>query len=207
MATGEKYMQQLTEKQAEDFLEKNKFNVVKRTTVSKKSELSKIKIKFPWVMKISSKKIMHKAKIDGVKTNITSTEQAEKYFDKLSKIENFEEVIIQKQIIGEEIILGIKKTPEFGHVIMFGKGGSDVEKNKDVSFRVLPIKENEIILMIKDTNFSKKLKKREIINIKKTINKIQNLIKHNKNIEELDINPLIITEKQAITVDARLIFN
>lgn len=200
-------MQQLTEKEAENFLEKNKFEVAKRTTVSNKSQLNKVKIPFPWVMKVSSKQIMHKVKIDGVKTNITSLEQAGKYFDKLSKIENFEEVIIQKQISGKEIILGIKKTPEFGHVIMFGKGGSDVEKDKDISFRVLPIKENEIISMIEDTNFSKELTKKDTINIKRTINKIQNLIKHNKNIEELDINPLIVTRKQATTVDARLIFN
>jgi acyl-CoA synthetase (NDP forming) len=62
-------MKQFTEKEAEDFLEKNKFPVVQREFIKNKKDLKKIKISFPWVMKVSSTKIMHKAKIGGVKTN------------------------------------------------------------------------------------------------------------------------------------------
>jgi acyl-CoA synthetase (NDP forming) len=38
---------------------------------------------------------------------------------------------------------GIKKTPEFGHVLIFGDGGTDVEKKKDVSIRAVPIKKED----------------------------------------------------------------
>jgi hypothetical protein len=198
-------MQQFTEKEAEDFLEKNNFPVVERAFANKKENLKKIKIPFPWVMKISSKNVMHKAKIGGVKINIKTIEEAEKHFNLISKIENFEEVIIQKQISGKEIILGIKKTPEFGHVIMFGKGGTNIEKEKDVSFRVIPIKDNEIISMIKDTNFSKNLLEREIKNCVEAIKKLQEIIQKNTQITELDINPLIINELYYLVADARYI--
>jgi len=157
-------MLQLTEKEAEDFLEKNNFPVAERIFINEKESIKKIKISFPWVMKISSKKIMHKAKIGGVKTNINSIEEAEKIFDTLSKIPEFEEIIIQKQITGKEIILGIKKTPEFNHVIMFGKGGTNIEKEKDISFRAIPLKETEIISMINETSISKELNTQEIQN-------------------------------------------
>ena len=198
-------MQQLTEKEAEDFLEKNNFPVVERAFVNKKENLKKIKIPFPWVIKISSKKIMHKAKIGGVKTNINSLEQAENYFDLISKIENFEGLIIQKQISGKEIILGIKKTPEFKHVIMFGKGGSNIEQEKDVSFRAIPINENEIISMIKDTKFSKQLNTQEFKNSINAIKRLQEVIKRNTQILELDINPLILNAKEYFIADARMV--
>lgn len=198
-------MQQFTEKEAEDFLEKNGLMVVEREFANKKGNLKKIKIPFPWVMKISSKKIMHKAKTGGVKTNIKTIEEAEKHFNLISKIENFEEVIIQKQISGKEVILGIKKTPEFGHVIMFGKGGTNIEQEKDISFRVMPLKEDEIISMIKDTKFSKELVEREINNCVTAIKKLQEIIKKNTQIIELDINPLMVNELYAIVADARYI--
>ena len=199
-------MKQLTEKEAENFLEKNKFNVAKRTTVSNKSQLSKVKIPFPWVMKISSKKIMHKVKVGGVILNIDSIEKAEESFSKLSKIQFFEEVIIQEMIRGKEIVIGVKNTQEFGHTIMFGKGGSDVEKEKDISFRIFPVEPKDINEMIRETKISQDLTPKELENIKETMKKIQSLIKKHPELEELDINPLIVNEKQAITADARLIF-
>ena len=63
-------MKKLTEKEAEEFLEKNGLKVVKREFIKKQTQLKGIKIKFPWVMKISSTKIAHKASLGGVITNI-----------------------------------------------------------------------------------------------------------------------------------------
>lgn len=200
-------MKNLTEKEAEDLLEKHGFNVVKRIIVKNNHEISKAeqKIKFPWVMKISSKHIAHKAKIGGTILGINSLEEALRSFHKLSQIEDFEGVLIQPMILGQELILGIKKTPEFSQVIMFGKGGTDVEKEKDVSFRIVPIKAKDAKEMIRETNIYKtiKLKINEKLLIKNLM-KISELIEHNPKIIELDINPLIINEKEAVVVDARL---
>lgn len=197
-------MRQFTEKEAERFLEKNKFNVVKRAFAKNKEELKKIKIPFPWVMKISSKKIMHKAKISGVILNIDSIEKAEQSFSQLSKIKFFERVIIQETIKGKEIVIGIKHTPEFKHVIMFGKGGTSVEKEKDVSFRIFPIK--DISQMIKETKIAEELNEKEIKIIKNIIEKIQKIIKKYPKILELDINPLFVDDKVATIADARIVF-
>lgn len=196
-------MKQFTEKEAEDFLEKNQLPVVEREFVKNKKDLKKIKIPFPWVMKVSSKKIMHKAKIGGVKTNLNSLEQAEKHFETISKIKDFEEAIVQKQIYGKEIILGIKATPEFGHVIMFGKGGTSIEEERDISFRIIPLKEDQIYSMIKDTKFSKGLTDRELKNCISAIKKLQEIIKKNTQIIELDINPLMVNELNYMVADAR----
>ena len=198
-------MKNLTEKEAEDFLEKNNFKVAKRVFIKNKEEINKVRINFPWVIKISSKHIAHKSKIGGTILNITNTKQAEKAFEELSKIEKFEGVLIQEMILGEEFILGLKNTPEFGIVIMFGKGGTNVEKEKDISFRVPNINESDAEGMLEEIKFyaqvKNKINKKEII---KNILQLSNLSEKNPSIQELDINPLIVNNKEAIVVDARL---
>ena len=49
-------------------------------------------------------------------------------------------VMIQEMIHdGKEVIVGITKDPQFGHMIMFGLGGIYVEVLKDISFRITPL--------------------------------------------------------------------
>jgi len=196
-----------TEKEAEDFLEKKGFKVAKRVFIKSKSELSSIKskIKFPWVMKISSKHIVHKTKLGGTILNISTQEQAQKAFDKLKKIKDFEGILVQEFIPGKELILGLKHTPEFGLVIMLGAGGTDVEEKKDVSFRVPPITEKEAEEMIKELKICNQIKDCNLKEIKKCLFLLSNLAKENPNIKELDINPLIINKKEAVVVDARIL--
>lgn len=197
----------LSEKEAEEFLEKNGFNVIRRQFAENKNQLSKINIEFPWAMKISSRKILHKAKIGGVILNIKNLNQAEQAFTKLSKIKDFEEVLIQPMIKGENLILGLKKTPEFDEVIMFGHGGSNVEKEKDVSFRIVPLTEKDAEEMIKEIKFYKKLKKSRINfkAIKQNIIQLSKLAEKHKEIKELDINPLSVSTNEAVVIDARVV--
>lgn len=201
-------MKLLTEKGAENFLENKGFEVIKRQTIQKEEDMKKIKIKLPWVMKISSKKIVHKAKIGGVIINIKNIRQAKEALKKFKKIKNFEEAIVQPIFPGKEFILGLKKTPEFGIVIMFGKGGSKVEKEKDIAFRILPIKKEQAKNLVNEIKYIKLIKNQ--INSKKlieTILQLSNLAEKYPQIEELDINPLIVNKKQVKIVDARIVFN
>jgi len=191
----------LLEKEAEDFLEKNKFSVVNRTFIKNKSQLSKIKLSFPWVMKAQSKSIIHKKNLGGVILNIEDHDQATKAFIKLSKLKGFQGAVIQETKFGQELILGLKQTKDFGLTILLGAGGTNVEKKKDITFRVLPIKKHDAKSMIGDLKI-------EIINEPEVI---KNLIRLNQlgtkfpKIQELDINPIILTKYEAIIVDARII--
>jgi len=200
----------LTEKDAENLLEKEGFEVIKRALIKDSKDIEKVtkQISLPWAMKISSKKIIHKAKIGGVILNIKTIDDAKKAFNKLSKIKDFEEVLIQPMIKNEPmLILGLKKTPEFGTVIMLGKGGSFAEKEKDVSFRALPISEKDAEQMIKEIKFYKELKEKNInlSAIKEGLLKLSKLAKKYPKISELDINPAVVTQGKVIVIDARII--
>ena len=194
-------MKIILEKEAEDFLEKNQFSVVNRNFIKNKSQLRNIKLSFPWVMKVYSKKIIHKNKANGVILNIKNLSQAEHSFNKLSKLKGFQGTIIQEQIKGQELILGLKSTEDFGLSILLGKGGTNVEKIKDITFRIIPINQKDAEQMIEDLKI-KINNKQAIIN---NLLKLNKLALKNKNIQELDINPIILTKDKATIVDARII--
>lgn len=197
-----------TEKEAEEFLENKGFKIVDRIYIKKKSEINKAinKIGFPFVMKVSGKNIIHKNKVRGIKLGIKNYNEAIKSFKQLKKIKGFEGVIIQKQISGKEFLLGIKKTPEFEHVVAFGAGGIHTEKLKDVSFRVCPFDKTDTEEMIKEVKKAKELNKKNIIDIQNNLIKLCQLIQKYPKIKELDINPLIVNKKDATIVDARIVW-
>lgn len=203
-----------TEKKAEDFLKKyipvaNSYLCKTKEQALKYSKKLGPKI----VMKIISKDALHKSDIGGVKIS----ENIEKDFDSLMKIVNkrklkLDGILLQEYIEGTEVILGIKKDPTFGHVIMFGLGGVLIELVKDVTFRICPIDNKEAEKMISDLKTKKLLFGYRGNNINKkilidTLIKVSKIPIKNKKIEELDINPFIINEKIGKVSDARIVFN
>jgi len=199
-------MKILTEKEAEKFLEKEKFSVIERFFVKSKSQLENKKFSSPFVAKASGKKIIHKKQLGGVILDISSTKKAEHAYDKLKKIAGTEEVLFQKQLKGKEFLLGIKKTPEFGHSIIFGVGGSEVEQKKDFSFRICPIELSDANKMVEETMIGKNASENKKDIIKKEIIKLCKLTKKFPKIKELDINPLMIEKNTGYVVDARIVF-
>lgn len=204
-------MKILKEVEAETFLEKHGFPTTKRIIVKTKQEAIKSfqKIKQPIVLKIIGKNILHKSDTGGVFTNLKTENEIITAFNKIKKIKNFQAVLIQPYIEGLSMILGIKKDPVFGPIILVGSGGIYTEILKDISIRIPPIDKKQANEMIKELKIYKILKgtRGQKFNVKKITNiitKLSNLTKK-YNIKELDINPLIVNKKQAIVVDARII--
>ena len=198
-------MKILTEREAGEFLRKKGFDISERIYIEKKDELKAVsdELNFPWVMKVSGREIVHKNKIGGVVKNIKDYETALKIFDKLKEIKFCEGVMIQTQMTGKEFLLGIKKTPEFGHVIAFGAGGIRAEKLKDISFRICPFNKKEARKMIQEVEIGKDLDKNLLRIAEKNILKLSKLAKAYPRIKELDINPLM----QGKIVDSRIVFS
>ena len=170
-------------------------------------------IKYPVAMKIFSKKIIHKTDVEGVKVNIKNDFEVREYYDKINgKLGNkLEGVIVQPMIEGTEVILGAKRDKSFGHLIMFGLGGIYTEIIKDVSFRLAPIDKTEALKMIKEIKSFKILNgyrgrpKMDIDSIADSLVGLSHLVSDHPEIKELDINPLMVTEKGCLAVDVRMV--
>jgi len=193
-------------------LRKYSIPVVKQEIVETPSRLKNAceRIGFPLVMKIVSPKISHKTEVGGIKLNIHSLEEAKQAFSELKKLKGIESVLLQKQLKGAEVIVGGKRDAQFGPTILFGLGGVFVEVFEDVSLRLCPITlrdAGKMVTEIKGFSVLKGFRGEKPANIsaiKQVLLKASEIMQKEK-IKELDINPLIVDEKKAIAVDARIV--
>lgn len=160
----------------------------------------------PCCFKVISTEISHKTEVGGVVVGLKNEEEVKPHANRLLKLGK---VMVQEMVSGIELIIGAKTDPVFGPIVMFGLGGIFVELFKDVSFRVAPIDENEALEMISETKGYKLLqgfrgKMGNMQAVAKSIAKVSQFVYKNK-IEELDINPLIAREADAVAVDARVV--
>ncbi len=206
-------MEILAEKRAEEFLEKEGFPVAERYFVTAEKEaLSRARaLGYPIVMKVSSSKIIHKSEVSGVITDVRNESEVKSNLRRLLHIRNCEEVILQERIDGRELLVGIKDDPVFGHAIAVGAGGIFTEILKDVTFRICPVTKEDAKQMLEELKIFPILKgfrNKPSINFKEVYNLIVKLshlpIKYSK-IKELDINPLLVSDKKAVIADARIV--
>ena len=177
-------------------------------------------IGYPVVMKMTSKTTSHKTDVGGVRVNIQSEEQLrEEYQDLIAKltekglIDGLEGVIIQEMVKGNrEMVCGIATDPQYGPMMMFGLGGVFIETMKDVTFRIAPLTDVDADEMIKSVKAYELLKgargtkPADMAQIQETLLRLSQMVNDFKFIDELDINPLLISEKtgEGIAVDGRI---
>jgi acetate---CoA ligase (ADP-forming) len=215
----------LPEDEAEKILKIYGLPIVSNTLTTSPDEAASAaqKIGFPVVMKIISDDIIHKSDVKGVVLNVNSGKEARSTYTTMIKEvlqikpeAKIKGIQISKMILsGEEVILGIKRDPSFGPVIMFGLGGVYVEVFNDVSFRVAPIDEIIADSMIKQIKSFKILDgirgkaRRDISAIRECLMRLSQLAIDCPQINELDINPLLVLDegKGCYVADARIMLN
>jgi acyl-CoA synthetase (NDP forming) len=176
-------------------------------------------IGFPIVLKIVSPDIVHKSDVGGVIVGIKSVNEVKKgYRQIMNSIKKHKPdakivgVLVQEMApAGTEVIVGSIKDPQFGPAIMFGLGGVFVEVLKDVTFRIAPITEDEAAEMISEVKAYPLLKgyrntpPADLKAITKILVNTSRLVTEHPEIKELDLNPIMVYEKGAKAVDARII--
>jgi len=154
-----------------------------------------------------------KADVSGHKTELgavmscNSLEEAEKNLRKLHKAFPKDKIIVQETFEGIEMIVGLKEDAVFGKLLVVGFGGIFAEVRKDVSFRALPVSREEIVKMIRDLKgveiFKARGKKYDMEKFVTFIEKIAYLA-DKRDIKELDLNPVVVGEKESKIIDARI---
>jgi len=215
----------LTEDEAKKILKYYNFPIVKTSVARSPEEAAKVasEIGFPVVLKILSPQIIHKSDAGGVILNLNSptevreafkivTEKTKAYYPTAQIIGvTVQPMIEEKQ--GYEIIIGGKTDPVFGPVILFGMGGVGVELFKDYSIGLPPLNTTLIRRMMEETKVYQLLKgyrNTPPVDLKRLDEVMllfsQFLIDYPQ-IKEIDINPLLINDKEACILDARIVID
>ena len=175
---------------------------------------------YPVVMKIWSPDILHKSDVGGVKVGLGSPQQVMDAFDlmmyripKKQPDASILGVLVQEMCgSGHEVILGMKRDPMFGPLMMFGMGGIFVEVLKDVAFYLAPLTGEEARKMLVRTKTFRLLKGVrgqegvDIDVIAEALQRLSQLVTEFPEIQEMDINPFIVgvPGTTPIAVDARI---
>jgi acetyltransferase len=153
---------------------------------------------------------VHKSDIGGVALNIRSEEHLEIEFRRLMKIPDVTAVMVQPMLKGFELFAGAKYEGLFGHIVLCGLGGIFVELFKDVASGLAPLSTEEAVSMIRSLNGYKVFrgargqKGIDEFEFARIIVRLSALLRFATEIKELDINPLLATDRGIIAVDARV---
>ena len=176
---------------------------------------------YPVVLKVVSAQILHKSDAGGVVLNIDNPQDVKRAFEDImtraaeyNPDAEIKGVLVQKMApSGSEVILGLNRYPIFGPLLMVGIGGIFVEVFQDVVFRLAPIGRNEarrMIRQIKGYRLFQGFRGRppaDVEIIEKSMVSLSNLATNHPEIVELDINPLLVHNRNegATAADCRII--
>jgi acetyltransferase len=176
---------------------------------------------YPVVLKIYSPDITHKSDVGGVALNIKNEDMVRATFRNMIKTASekmpdarIDGVTIQKMVDskdGIELIVGTKKDPIFGTVMLVGMGGTTAELFKDKRLEFPPLNEQLARQMLESLKIYPLLKgwrgdaPKNINKLIEVLIRMSYLAADYPEIEELDINPLIVTPDDVIALDARIV--
>ena len=212
---------EIVEFQAQEILEAYKLPALlsELATTADEAAAAAEKIGFPIVLKIASEQISHKSDVGGVKLGLKSAEEVHTTFTevveraaKMRPEAKIDGCLIQQMVPAgcKELIIGFKRDPQFGPLLMFGLGGIFVEILKDISFRLAPLSKEDahnIIKEIKTYDILAGARGEAPINfeaLEDVLLRVSQLSIDFPEILEADFNPLMINSERAYAADIRL---
>jgi acyl-CoA synthetase (NDP forming) len=176
-------------------------------------------MEYPVVLKVLSPDVSHKSDVGGVVLNVDSADDLRDEFPAL--LERMEArapdaqpggVLVQRMLPGgREVILGGKRDPSFGPVVMFGSGGIYAEVFQDITFRLAPLTRDVASEMIAEVRGSRLLRgvrgdrPVDLEAVVEVLLALSRLMVECPEVTELDVNPLLVFEEGVVAVDARAV--
>ena len=177
-------------------------------------------IGYPVALKIVSDDISHKTDVGGVSVGIRNDSDMGRAFrDMMVSVKKkypkarLKGIMVQKMVDdGLNILIGGKRDPQFGQIVVFGLGGIFVEVMEDVAMRVVPIDRRGAMDMMAETKAFKVIdgyrgKSYDAEALAQIIVKVSSMLEKRDDIVEMDINPVIALRKGAVAVDARIVLD
>ena len=166
------------------------------------------KLGYPVVMKVVGP--VHKSDVGGVKLNVKDADTVRAEFERMIRIKDTTAILLQPMLSGSELFVGGKRDERFGAMVLCGMGGIFIEVLKDVVAGLAPIATPEAMEMIA------KLRSVKILDgvrgqapiprekFAEVVSRLSVLMTVAPEIFEMDLNPLLGTEKGVVAVDARI---
>lgn len=165
---------------------------------------------YPVVLKLLSPGLHHRNEVGGVRTGLDDADAVADAYERLAAVgadldAETTGIVVQRQVDGElELSLGLSRDPDFGPVLMLGRGGVDIEDVAGSTFRTVPVGEKQAASMLSEleTVDGDDLADVQRSAIASAVTALSSLYVDNQWIREADVNPLIVGADGATAVDA-----
>jgi len=166
---------------------------------------------FPVALKICSEYIPHKTERGGVVLNLRDAASLGKAIREMKK--RFSDVphalLVQKMARpGTELILGGRRDPVFGPVVLAGIGGIFTEIFRDTAIDLAPVDEKAALTMLRRLKGAALLEgyraqePLDLVAVAGALSALSRLLSERSDILEIDVNPFIVYVDGAVAVDA-----
>ncbi|MCP4701590.1 MAG: bifunctional acetate--CoA ligase family protein/GNAT family N-acetyltransferase [Gammaproteobacteria bacterium] len=215
----------LTEHQTKSLLKAHEIPVCETYLAGSAKEAIKAaqRIGYPVALKVNSPQVLHKVDVGGVALDLGNDKQVRTAYDEiLSAVRarhtdaEIKGVTVQKMIRtheGFEMILGARKDRTFGMVIMAGMGGVSADISYDRALGLPPINERlakHMLESLRSWPLLQGYRGQAGVNIDRLIEiliRFSYLVTNYPEIQEIDINPLLVTKDNVIALDAAIILD
>lgn len=173
---------------------------------------------YPVVLKIISPDWLHKSDWGGVRLGVASAEELrQSYRDLVDRFRQrtpagtLDGILVQKQVQGIELLLGLKRDPQFGPVLVAGAGGIYTEVLKDVARALVPVSPDQAAKMLQSLKIFPILQGVrgqpgvDLPALAAALVNLSRLAVDYPEIRELDLNPVVAGPQGCWGVDCRIV--
>jgi acyl-CoA synthetase (NDP forming) len=175
----------------------------------------------PLAAKVVSPDLLHKSDAGGVRLHLDGAVPVRRAIEEMARLPAIAGARVEGWLIeemalsGQEVVVGGYADPHFGPTVMVGLGGIFVEILKDVAFRLAPIDADDARAMLAELRGAallagarggRAVDRDALVDVLMKVGGTDGLLMRLRDeVAELDINPLIVAERGATAVDARVI--
>eukprot|EP00456_Euglypha_rotunda_P086766 TRINITY_DN880_c1_g1_i2.p1 TRINITY_DN880_c1_g1~~TRINITY_DN880_c1_g1_i2.p1 ORF type:complete len:932 (-),score=178.94 TRINITY_DN880_c1_g1_i2:127-2922(-) len=176
---------------------------------------------YPVALKIVSPDISHKTDVGGVVLNVTSWDGVRNGYSDIMEAAAFhnpnarlEGIAVEPMVVasqGVELLLGMRRDPQFGLVLLVGAGGVTAELQNDTALEIAPFNEESVDRMLHSLRLFPLLggyRGRpgvDLAKLRQVMIRFAKLAEEMPELVTVEINPLLVTSDGATALDARMI--
>jgi len=166
---------------------------------------------FPIALKVCSEAVLHKTEQGGVVLNIKNKKSLERAVREINKkfADTPHALLVQKMAKpGFELIIGGRRDPVFGPVVLVGIGGIFTEIFRETVIDLAPVNKKTVMTMLrklKGFTLLEGYRSQEPVNlaaVTAAVSALSRLLASRPDIMEIDVNPFIAYPDGAVAVDA-----
>lgn len=171
----------------------------------------------PVALKLVAEGVVHKSKAGGVILNVPADQVGQATDDLLAKQRGFgisaQGVTLEAMVpAGIEVVVGALHDPGFGPIVMFGRGGIDIEVVGDVSFALAPVTRPDAEALVLRTRIGQVINGRlpesfaRLVDLVLAVGSATGMLL-SEPVDQIDLNPIVVTPERIVAVDARAVTN